>query len=113
MKDGNRAPEVSVDALAVALEGGAPLVDVREVEEYLAGRVPGARLVPLSELEARAREIPEDTRVYLICRTGARSLAAATALNRAGWDTVSVAGGTMAWVESGRPIESAGQGPPT
>ncbi|MGH9281335.1 MAG: rhodanese-like domain-containing protein, partial [Acidimicrobiales bacterium] len=53
---------------------------------------------------------PTGQKVYLICATGNRSLVAAEALNRAGWDTVSVAGGTKAWVDEGRPYET---GPPS
>ena len=108
MSDEARTPEVTIDDLAEALAGGAPLVDVREIEEYVEVHVPGALLVPLSQLNARAQEIPDDRRVYVICRSGSRSLTAAVALNRAGWDTVSVAGGTLAWMEAGHPVE-AGQ----
>lgn len=104
--DTSRAPEVTVTQLAEALSAGATLIDVREPDEYVEVRVPGAALVPLSELDARAGEIPQDEQVYVICRSGGRSLTAATALNRAGWDAVSVAGGTLAWIDSGRPVES-------
>ncbi|HVF74103.1 MAG TPA: rhodanese-like domain-containing protein [Acidimicrobiales bacterium] len=100
------APEVDLDALAAALADGAPLVDVRTPEEYEQARVPGARLIPLDQLNSRADEIPRDQRVYVICALGGRSMAAATALNAAGWETVNVAGGTNAWVEAGRPYES-------
>ncbi len=106
MSEAAGSPEVTVEDLADALVNGAPLVDVREVEEYVEVRVPGAVLLPLSQLNARAAEIPNDRRVYVICRSGQRSLTAAVALNRAGWDTVSVAGGTLAWMESGRPVEA-------
>lgn len=100
------APEVDLDELAVAMAQGAPLIDVRTPEEYVTARVPGARLIPLDELSARVDEVPKGRRVYVICAVGGRSLAAATALNRAGFDTVSVAGGTIKWVEEGRPAET-------
>lgn len=87
------------------MEEGAPLVDVRLPEEYEELHVPGAVPLPLPELAGRAQEIPRDRRVYLICASGARSLAAAQALNRAGWDTVSVAEGTKGWAAAGRPVE--------
>jgi rhodanese-related sulfurtransferase len=99
-------PEVDTGELAQALAGGAPLVDVRMPDEYAEARVPGAVLIPLPELGARAGEVPSDRRVYVICASGGRSAAAVEALNNAGWDTVNVAGGTKAWVAEGRPFDS-------
>ncbi len=104
-----QAPEVGFDELAVSLESGAPLIDVRMPDEYEEMHVPGAALLPLPELAQRADEVPRGERVYVICATGARSLAAAEALNNAGWDAVSVAGGTKGWAAEGRPVEV---GPP-
>jgi molybdopterin-guanine dinucleotide biosynthesis protein A/rhodanese-related sulfurtransferase len=94
-------PEVDVPTLAGALEAGARVVDVRSPEEYVGGHVPGATLLPLDELGARHTELPADEDVYVICQVGARSAAAVTALNRAGYRTINVAGGTTAWVEAG------------
>ncbi len=99
-----KAPEVGCEELARALEAGAPLVDVRMPDEYAAIHVPEAVLIPLPELGTWAHEVTKDERVYVICASGGRSQAAAEALNRAGWDAVSVAGGTKAWVEEGRPV---------
>jgi rhodanese-related sulfurtransferase len=101
-----QAPEAGTDELATALDAGAVLVDVRMPDEFQVVRVPGARLIPLPELGQRTDEVPTGQRVYVICATGVRSLVAAEALNRAGWDTVSVAGGTKAWADEGRPVES-------
>lgn len=98
------ALEVDVDTFAAALEAGAPAVDVRRPDEFVQAHVPGARLIPLDELGARLHEIPKDRRVYVICAVGGRSLAAAGALASAGWDAVSVAGGTDRWVAEGRPV---------
>lgn len=103
---GPQAPEVSTDELAGALERGAPLVDVRMPDEYEEMHVPGAVLIPLPELGSRTGEVPAGERVYVICASGGRSAAAAVALNRAGWDAVSVAGGTKAWAAEGRPLHT-------
>jgi rhodanese-related sulfurtransferase len=97
-------PEVDVAALAGALEAGAPLVDVRTEDEYVGGHVPGATLLPLHELGQRHAELPAEEQVYVICQVGGRSAAAVAALNRAGYRTVNVSGGTVAWVEAGRPV---------
>jgi rhodanese-related sulfurtransferase len=52
-------------------------------------------------------ELPADRPLYVICATGGRSLRAATALqNQAGIEAVSVAGGTRAWIESGRDYDT-------
>lgn len=101
-----QAPEVDTAELASALDAGAVLVDVRMADEYEVMHVPGALLIPLPELSTRAGEVPGGQRVYVICASGSRSLVAAEALNRGGWDTVSVAGGTKAWAAEGRPLRT-------
>jgi RND superfamily putative drug exporter len=101
-----QAPECNTAELAEALDGGAVLIDVRMPGEYAEVHVPGAVLIPLPELGARTDEVPADSQVYIICGGGSRSLHAAAALNNAGWDTVSVAGGTRAWVAEGRPVHT-------
>ncbi|MGH9076458.1 MAG: rhodanese-like domain-containing protein [Acidimicrobiales bacterium] len=93
--------EVDLDTFASALAAGAPVVDVRQPDEYDAAHVPGARLIPLGELMARQAEIPPADRLYVICASGGRSLQAAAALSEAGYRAVSVAGGTNGWVERG------------
>lgn len=98
-------PEVDVDTFADALAAGAPVVDVREPYEYVAGHVPGAQLISIGELGARLGEVPTDGTVYVICASGHRSRSAAEALRQqAGIDAVNVAGGTGAWAQSGREI---------
>jgi rhodanese-related sulfurtransferase len=100
------APEVGVDELAQAMEAGAVVVDVRELDEYVRAHVPGVQLLPLSEFEQRWQEIPSDGPVYVICGSGPRSMRAAIALRQAGVDAINVAGGTRAWVNEGRPVET-------
>lgn len=101
-----QAPEVDTAQLATALDGGAVVIDVRMPDEYVEAHVPGAVLIPLPELAGRADEVPKGDQVFVICAGGGRSLAAAEALNNAGWNTVSVAGGTKAWVDEGRPFRT-------
>ncbi|MDP1794301.1 MAG: rhodanese-like domain-containing protein [Acidimicrobiales bacterium] len=100
------ASEVTIDQLADALEGNAFLLDVRNPDEYVEKRVAGGVLIPLGELGARVDELPKDRKIWVICAAGARSLKAANALVGAGFDAVSVAGGTNLWVEQGRPFDS-------
>ena len=94
--------EVSVDELELALQSGAPLIDVREVDEYQAGHVPGAVLIPLASVPSALDQLPADRAVYVICRSGARSHRACEFLLDNALDVVNVAGGTLAWISSGR-----------
>ncbi len=90
--------EVDQAAFAAAYRDGATVIDVREPFEYVTGHVPGARLVPMGQLSAHVNELPHIGRVYVVCATGNRSLAAADHLAHAGVDAWSVAGGTQAWM---------------
>jgi rhodanese-related sulfurtransferase/molybdopterin-guanine dinucleotide biosynthesis protein A len=102
--DSSGTPEIDIDELARRLEGGATLVDVRRADEYEAGHVPGAALIPLDQLGGRWEEVPEGTEVLVICQTGARSARAVQALNEAGRTTRNVVGGTKAWIAAGHPV---------
>ena len=99
-------PEISVEDLVVKQAAGAPIVDVREPDEWERVHVPGAVLIPLGELVERVDEVPDTDTVYVICATGARSERAAEHLRRIGIDAVNVAGGTKAWAAAGHPVES-------
>jgi rhodanese-related sulfurtransferase len=96
--------EVSTQAFASARADGAVTIDVREPGEYLAGHVPGARLMPMGEVTARVDELPRTAPVYVICANGNRSLTIADQLIRDGYDARSVRGGTSAWEAAGRPV---------
>jgi rhodanese-related sulfurtransferase len=96
--------EVDLDTFAEAQAAGAPVVDVRNPDEYEGGHVPGAVLIPLGELGARQDEIPDGDPIYVICAMGGRSLQATKAMVEAGYSAVSVTGGTKGWIEQGRPV---------
>lgn len=99
-------PEISVNQLASELASGAALLDVREVDEWQQARVRGGNLIPLGEIFDRLDEIPSNGQLYVICKSGARSASACEFLRLRGIDAVNVAGGTLAWIESGRDIDS-------
>jgi rhodanese-related sulfurtransferase len=94
MKELRWMREVAQSAFVTAHRDGALVIDVREVFEYVAGHVPGARLIPMGRLAAHAAELPRDRPVYVICATGNRSLTSTEYLARGGVDAWSVAGGT-------------------
>jgi len=97
-------PEIDVEELAATHERGL-LVDVREPDEYVAGHVPGAVLIPMGQLANRMGEIDKTSPVFVICASGNRSSAMTDLLRGAGFDAVSVAGGTGAWARSGRTLK--------
>jgi rhodanese-related sulfurtransferase len=96
--------EVDLDTFAAEYEKGVTLLDVRNPDEYEEKHVDGALLIPLGELEERLDEVPKASPLYVICAAGGRSLRAAQALSDAGYEAVSVAGGTNGWAASGRPV---------
>jgi rhodanese-related sulfurtransferase len=98
-------PEIDIDALEAGL-AGATVIDVREPGEYVAGHVPGAELVPMTQLGFRLSELDSSRPVYVICASGNRSAAMTDLLVARGFDAYSVAGGTAAWARSGRPVET-------
>jgi rhodanese-related sulfurtransferase len=93
-------PEVDVVTLAAARESGAAVLDVRQPDEYEAGHVPGAVLVPLDLLAGELGNVPAGE-LYVICRSGARSARAVQLLAAAGRPATNVAGGTLAWIDAG------------
>jgi adenylyltransferase/sulfurtransferase len=83
---------------------GVVLVDVREPWEWELGRLEGARLVPLGELDEALDSLPRDLDLVLYCKGGTRSGHAALHLQGAGFTRVwSLAGGVLRWnAEVGR-----------
>ena len=104
MSDDPGATEIDVGRLAELQSDGVWVLDVRQPDEYEAGHVPGARLIPLDQLGARHHEVPTDREVYVVCAVGGRSALAAQALNGAGYRAINVAGGTQAWIDAGHPV---------
>lgn len=100
--------EISIDELAATIEadnnGAVRLIDVREVDEYESGHVPGAKLVALGAVVDNVDAFRGDGPTYVICRSGSRSMRACEFLDDQGIEVVNVAGGTMAWMMSGREI---------
>jgi molybdopterin/thiamine biosynthesis adenylyltransferase/rhodanese-related sulfurtransferase len=77
------------------------LVDVREINEYEIVSIPGATLIPKGEfLNGSALEkLPQDKRIVLHCKSGARSAEALAIVKNAGFsDAVHVGGGVLSWV---------------
>lgn len=101
---------VSVQELHRRREAGQPaeLLDVRTPAEFTVAHVPGARLVPLDELDCAAflqRRDPEAQPLYILCQSGGRARRAIEKFQRAGFaGCVLVEGGTQAWLDAGLPV---------
>jgi rhodanese-related sulfurtransferase len=89
-------------------QGSVQLIDVREQDEYEAGRIAGARHVPLVELSGEAETIDRDRPVVFYCLSGARSAMATEAFRTAGYDAHNMAGGLLDWDAAGLPLEPDG-----
>jgi rhodanese-related sulfurtransferase len=98
---------VSVEEAKKLIDGGGvDLVDVREPAEFKAGHLPGARHVPLGELQRDpARALPKDDVVF-VCGHGVRSLTAGQIALAVGKARVySIDGGTAGWIAAGLPVD--------
>src|SRR5271157_2578404 len=92
----------------LAAGGPAHLLDVRTPGEFAAAHVPGAKLMPLDDLDPaafRQQRGAEATPVYVLCQSGGRARKAIEKLDRAGVrGCVLVEGGTQGWMDAGLPV---------
>ena len=96
--------EVSTTEAVNLRNAGAFILDVRQPEEWNEYHVPGSTLIPLGELETRAKELPRDKKIVVVCRSGNRSATGRDILLKAGFPQVtSLAGGLSQWKAAGHP----------
>ena len=94
------------------IDAGAFLLDVREDDEWNAGRAPEAVHVAMGSVADRIDEIPADRIVVCVCRVGGRSGAVAIALAEAGYDVRNLDGGMLAWEAADfTVVDGSGGGP--
>lgn len=100
-------PSLDVQTVAALKEQANVLVlDVREVNEYEAGHIPGVTLIPMGEVANRLNEIPKDQTVIVTCRSGNRSGQVADYLRQNGYSNIhNMEGGIIAWEAAGLPVE--------
>jgi rhodanese-related sulfurtransferase len=100
-------PEIDVATAARerAAGNGVQFVDVREPNEWAAGHIADAVLIPLGDLPHRARELDPERPVVVVCRSGNRSATATDFLLRSGFrDVRNLVGGMIAWAQAGHPV---------
>lgn len=99
---------VTVDELREAMhEERVILLDVRPQEEYQAGHLPGAHSIPVTELEARLTELPQEREIVAYCRGPYCVFAdeAVSLLRTHGYSAHRLEEGVPEWRQLGLPIE--------
>ncbi len=93
------------------MKDGAKVVDVREIQEFLSGHIPGSILVPRGVLYGAVKKgkLKPEEKYIVVCRTGHRALLAAATLMK--WydfkNVYVLKGGMKAWVQDGNVVENA------
>ena len=78
---------------------GYIILDVREQDEYDAGHIPGAIVIPHGQIEDQAESVltDKDQLILVYCRSGRRSKIAAEALVELGYTNIKEFGGILDW----------------
>ncbi len=109
VRRGAGGPSVNtLEATQLINRQDALVVDVREQAEYAQSHILNARLLSLSQLEARMGDIEKfkDKPVIVYCASGSRSNSAAAILRKSGFSNVAnLSGGFAAWQQAGLPVQ--------
>lgn len=106
---------VSRADLAVRLADGlVTVLDVRPEDEFAKGHLPGARNIPLADLERRLGELSADTEIVAYCRGPycVLSFEAVAALRERGFRAIRLEDGFPEWQAAGLAIETSAGSPP-
>ena len=82
------------------------LLDVREDDELVLARFPGAIHIPMEQVPRRLHELDRSTPVAVLCRSGNRSAHVADYLNQLGFSAFNVEGGLRQWIRAGLPLQT-------
>lgn len=108
---GRRAALEPIDADELMLRvnaGEVVVLDVRPLEEYRAGHIPGARSIPVGELVARLAELPKGREIVAYCRGPycVMAVEAVELLRKQGFEARHLKQGVADWRARGWPVES-------
>jgi len=98
------AIEVTLSELESAIAHRGFVLDVREDYEWEEGHVPNAHHIPMNDVGNQLDKLDDGARIFVVCKSGRRSMTVANFLESQGYDVVSVSGGTDGWAESGREL---------
>jgi rhodanese-related sulfurtransferase len=73
------------------------IIDVREVDEVKAGKIPNALHIPLGLVEFKKQDLDKLKEYILVCRSGGRSARAAKFLEDYGFKVINMSGGMLEW----------------
>ncbi|WP_314065025.1 rhodanese-like domain-containing protein [uncultured Vagococcus sp.] len=90
----NKVATISAAELTECLSQKPVIIDVREKEEFARGHIPGAKNMPLGELDQYQGK---KTKVYVVCQSGMRSKQGAILLNAKGYEAVNLTHGMIGW----------------
>jgi rhodanese-related sulfurtransferase len=96
---GKFSKAITTDEVAALIKQGKKLhiVDVRELDEWQSGHIPGAKHIPLGMLGQRHTELDPKQETTLVCRSGNRSGLACELLESLGYNVVNMTGGMLNW----------------
>ena len=89
--------EVEVSVAEALVKGSHQFVDVRYEEEWEDGHIPGATLLPLTDIRERLGELDRNGRFITYCLSGKRSAVAAMILKANGFNAVCMKDGLREW----------------
>lgn len=95
------------EALKIAKEPGAMIIDTRTAQEYADGHIDGAVLIPVTEIQSSWQGLPKDhyAPIIVYCTIGVRSSKARVILKERGYTRVyNLKGGIEAWKAEGQPM---------
>ena len=99
---------INVAEALTRVRDGALLLDVREDNEWEAGRAADATHIALSAVPDHLEDFTKERLIVCVCRSGARSARAATFLLQNGYDAINLEGGMLAWADEGEPLVGDG-----
>lgn len=91
--------EMTAKEIEVLVNEGKALnfIDVREDDEIVEGKIPGAIHMPLGSVESRMHELDKAKEYIMVCRSGGRSGRAAELLEDQGYHVINMQGGMLSW----------------
>jgi rhodanese-related sulfurtransferase len=94
----------SVAVAAVDEDGPDLILDVRETEEWAAGRIASAVHISMYDVPQHVGALPADRKIIVVCKVGGRSAQVTAWLRGRGFDAHNLDGGMLAWAVAHRPM---------